>query len=72
MKANPYCTALMSIGTIGLIVSGIAYFAGLSMGIGGISLLGFAGIMFPLSFVAVIAWLLLEGIDWKETVVAEK
>jgi hypothetical protein len=66
MKPNPYCTALMSIGTISLIVSVIAFFLGSSMGLDGALVLGFAGLMFPLGFVGVIAWLLLEGIQWKQ------
>lgn len=65
MKANPYSTALMSIGTIGLIVSVVAFFAGSSMGMDGGLMLGFASLTFPLSFVSTIAWLLLEGIQWE-------
>jgi hypothetical protein len=67
MKANPYSTALFTIGPIGLVLSLILFVASGSMGLNGLGMSAIAAGLFLLGSLSTVGWLLLGGLQWKPT-----
>lgn len=67
MKANPYVTALSSIGMIGLTLALLLFLLSGSMGLSGLGISAFATGLFILGSLCLVGWLVLAGLTWKPT-----
>jgi hypothetical protein len=66
MKANPYSTALISIGVFGIILAMFLFFVGAAAGVSGLSVTSFAAALFSLGSVSMVGWLVLGAVQWKQ------
>lgn len=63
---NPYSTALFGIWTISLAISVVLFLGGNAAPGAFVNAMLFAAVFFLLAAMALVGWLLLEGMQWRE------
>ncbi|MDJ0337487.1 hypothetical protein [Cryobacterium sp. PH31-O1] len=69
VPSNPFSTALLSIGGVGILITAVSWMVGISQSspfdlLAGAGWIAVASGLFPIAAMAFIAWLVVEGIRW--------